>query len=319
MVALEAVEGGHRRRRGQLRAPPFRTSPRWTTWSRPPATPPATPDRRATSRRCPSPDVDDPALGRRARRDVHRGVRPAGRRPRRGPSTARSATTASPRHDAHAPSGSAPPPGVRRRWVQPTGSIELNVKTPELDGSAWTGAVDRRLHRRRRRRAGGGRHRPAGLGARRVSAAGRSLRDAAAAVGGVGLPAACSRGRWAAGRPRRGAAPSPVRTGRASASGSRTGSADAGVSDPAAPGLEYAPFVTALHSGDGVSVFDNGAPARRVEWLRDGAVHELAYSGPRRPSSARGSRRRATTCCSPVARTAGARGPGRRHASAACC
>ena len=29
--------------------------------------------------------------------------------------------------------------GVRRRWVQPTGSIELNVKTPQLDGSAWTG------------------------------------------------------------------------------------------------------------------------------------------------------------------------------------
>jgi len=29
--------------------------------------------------------------------------------------------------------------GVRRRWVQPTGSIELNVKTPDLDGSAWTG------------------------------------------------------------------------------------------------------------------------------------------------------------------------------------
>jgi predicted Zn-dependent protease len=51
-------------------------------------------------------------------------------------------------------------------------------------------------------------------------------------------------------------------------------------SDPAATGLEYAPFVTALHSGDGVSVFDNGAPARRVEWLRGGAVGELAYSRP---------------------------------------
>ncbi|MDT0354137.1 metallopeptidase TldD-related protein, partial [Pseudonocardia sp. DSM 45834] len=38
--------------------------------------------------------------------------------------------------------------------------------------------------------------------------------------------------------------------------------------------------VTALHSGDGVSVFDNGAPARRVEWLRGGAVGELAYSRP---------------------------------------
>ncbi|GAA1297305.1 hypothetical protein GCM10009610_02710 [Pseudonocardia xinjiangensis] len=29
--------------------------------------------------------------------------------------------------------------GVRRRWVQPTGSVELNAKTPDLAGSAWTG------------------------------------------------------------------------------------------------------------------------------------------------------------------------------------
>ena len=29
--------------------------------------------------------------------------------------------------------------GVRRRWVQPTGSVELNAKTPDLTGSAWAG------------------------------------------------------------------------------------------------------------------------------------------------------------------------------------
>ncbi|MBC8093445.1 MAG: TldD/PmbA family protein, partial [Pseudonocardia sp.] len=29
---------------------------------------------------------------------------------------------------------------VRRRWVQPTGSVELNAKTPDLSGSAWVGA-----------------------------------------------------------------------------------------------------------------------------------------------------------------------------------
>jgi hypothetical protein len=32
--------------------------------------------------------------------------------------------------------------------------------------------------------------------------------------------------------------------------------------DPAAPGLEYEPFLTATRSGEGVSVFDNGAPTR---------------------------------------------------------
>ncbi|MGH3883866.1 MAG: metallopeptidase TldD-related protein, partial [Pseudonocardiaceae bacterium] len=30
-------------------------------------------------------------------------------------------------------------------------------------------------------------------------------------------------------------------------------------------------------SSDSVSVFDNGAPARRVDWLRDGTVNALAY------------------------------------------
>ena len=55
--------------------------------------------------------------------------------------------------------------GVRRRWVQPTGSIELNVKTPDLDGSAWTGMstvdfTDVDVV------ALGGRHRPARVGRR---------------------------------------------------------------------------------------------------------------------------------------------------------
>jgi predicted Zn-dependent protease len=48
--------------------------------------------------------------------------------------------------------------------------------------------------------------------------------------------------------------------------------------DPAAPGLEYEPFLTTSRSGEGISVFDNGAPTRRVEWVRDGVVTELAYS-----------------------------------------
>ena len=66
MVALEAVEGGHRRRRGQLRAPRSATPPRWTSWSRPPAAPPATPARRATSLPLPEPGCRRPGLGRRA-------------------------------------------------------------------------------------------------------------------------------------------------------------------------------------------------------------------------------------------------------------
>ena len=211
MVALEAVEGGHGRRRGQLGR--RRSGPRRggrPGRGRPPRCPRRRPGprRRAAARaRC-----RRPGLARRARPRRRSACSPGWSTAWPRSSTARSATTASPRHDSR-PSGWAPPPGVRRRWVQPTGSIELNVKTPELDGSAWTGistadftdvdvvALAAEATAR------------LGWGARRVSAAGRSLRDAAAAVGGVGLPAACWRGRWAVGRPRRGAVPSPVRTG----------------------------------------------------------------------------------------------------------
>ncbi|GAA1297311.1 metallopeptidase TldD-related protein [Pseudonocardia xinjiangensis] len=49
-------------------------------------------------------------------------------------------------------------------------------------------------------------------------------------------------------------------------------------SDPAAPGLEYGPFVTATRSGEGVSVFDNGVPTRRAEWVDRGVLGELVYS-----------------------------------------
>jgi predicted Zn-dependent protease len=49
-------------------------------------------------------------------------------------------------------------------------------------------------------------------------------------------------------------------------------------SDPAAHGLEYEPFLTATRSGEGVSVFDNGAPTRRAEWVGEGSIGELVYS-----------------------------------------
>ncbi|MGN2637560.1 metallopeptidase TldD-related protein [Nocardia takedensis] len=48
-------------------------------------------------------------------------------------------------------------------------------------------------------------------------------------------------------------------------------------SDPHAPGLEYQPFVSTRTSSEALSVFDNGLPAERVDWLRDGAVNALIY------------------------------------------
>lgn len=48
-------------------------------------------------------------------------------------------------------------------------------------------------------------------------------------------------------------------------------------SDPAAPGLACMPFVAASTSSERMSVFDNGMDIGRVDWLRDGAVNALAY------------------------------------------
>jgi predicted Zn-dependent protease len=48
-------------------------------------------------------------------------------------------------------------------------------------------------------------------------------------------------------------------------------------SDPLAPGLACAPFVTAERSSEAVSVFDNGLDIGRVDWIRDGVINALAY------------------------------------------
>jgi predicted Zn-dependent protease len=48
-------------------------------------------------------------------------------------------------------------------------------------------------------------------------------------------------------------------------------------SDPAAAGLECTPFVAATSSSERMSVFDNGMDVGRVDWIRDGVIDALAY------------------------------------------
>lgn len=48
-------------------------------------------------------------------------------------------------------------------------------------------------------------------------------------------------------------------------------------SDPFAAGQECAPFVHATSSSERISVFDNGIDIGRVDWIREGAIHALAY------------------------------------------
>jgi predicted Zn-dependent protease len=49
-------------------------------------------------------------------------------------------------------------------------------------------------------------------------------------------------------------------------------------SDPAHPGLECAPFVTATASSNETSVFDNGLGLARTDWIRDGRLEALAQT-----------------------------------------
>jgi predicted Zn-dependent protease len=48
-------------------------------------------------------------------------------------------------------------------------------------------------------------------------------------------------------------------------------------SDPDEAGVACTPFVASAHSSSEVSVYDNGLPAGRTDWLRDGTLAHLRY------------------------------------------
>jgi predicted Zn-dependent protease len=48
-------------------------------------------------------------------------------------------------------------------------------------------------------------------------------------------------------------------------------------SDPMAPGLACTPFVATSHSSETSSVFDNGMELGQIDWIRDGVINALAY------------------------------------------
>ncbi|MGH3778021.1 MAG: metallopeptidase TldD-related protein [Pseudonocardiaceae bacterium] len=170
--------------------------------------------------------------------------------------------------------------GLRRRWVQPTGTVEVNGKVADdLARSAWAAAytadftdvdiaaliaeVRRRLSWSQRRL-----ELPAGRYETILppSAVADLMIDLVWSM--EGRPAHEGRSPWSAAA----GSSSPTRLGERLTDLALTLS-----SDPAAPGLSTAPFLATSYSSDSVSVFDNGAPARRVDWLRDGTVNALAY------------------------------------------
>lgn len=167
--------------------------------------------------------------------------------------------------------------GVRRRWVQPTGSVEINGKRgagAEL-ASAWVGTgttdftdvdtpgllaeLSRRLD----------------WGKRRVDLpAGRyeTLLPPSAVADLMIYMAWSMEGRGA----------HEGHTVFSRKGGTRIGERLTDIpltlySDPSAAGLEYRPFVATPSSSESLSVFDNGLTAQRTDWIGSGVIESLVY------------------------------------------
>lgn len=167
--------------------------------------------------------------------------------------------------------------GIRRRFRQPTGSVEINGKRGEgADlASAWVGVgttdftdvdtpgllaeLSRRLDWARRR---------VELPAGRYD----TLLPPSAVADLMIYLSWSMEGRGA----------HEGHTAFARAGGTRIGERLTDIpltlySDPGANGLEYRPFVATPSSSEALSVFDNGLPARRVDWIGSGVIESLVY------------------------------------------
>jgi predicted Zn-dependent protease len=167
--------------------------------------------------------------------------------------------------------------GLRLRHDQPTGTLEVNAKSPDRAKSAWAGASTRDFRDVD----------PLAMDAdlaRRLAWAERKVDLPAGRYETLLPPSAVADlmiyQLWSSGG--RDAA-----EGRTvfSKPGGRTRTGDKLTplpltlrSDPAEPGLESAPFVIAHASGDDSSVFDNGLPTGPVEWMREGVLNQLVTS-----------------------------------------
>ncbi|CDO89544.1 peptidase [Mycobacterium triplex] len=164
--------------------------------------------------------------------------------------------------------------GLRRRFTQPTGAVEINGKRG--DASAWAGVGT-----------------PDFVDVPTDSL----LEDLSLRLGWAERTVALPAGRYETIMP-----PSTVSdmmiylgwsmAGRGAQEGRTAFSAPGGgtrvgerltdlpltlFSDPMAPGLACTPFVTVSSSSETVSVFDNGMEIGQVDWIRDGVINALAY------------------------------------------
>ncbi len=170
--------------------------------------------------------------------------------------------------------------GVRARYDQPAGRLELNAKSADLSRSAWDGAATRDFSDVDVAAL------DAGL-AERLGWQSRRLELPAGRYETLLPPTAVSDMLiylyWSAGA--RDAAEGRTvfsKPGGGTRVGERLSAMPLDLfSDPRYPGLECAPFAVAHASGRDSSVFDNGLPSPRASWLSAGvlsALHSSRYS-----------------------------------------
>jgi len=164
--------------------------------------------------------------------------------------------------------------GLRLRHVQPTGHYGCTGKTSDLTRSAWVGGATRDFADVDALALDGALEQRLGWSARQVALpAGRyDTILPPTAVSDLMIDAY-----WYAGaRVAHEGQSVYSRRGGGTRIGERIARPGVGLySDPAYPGLECSPFVVASRSGNESSVFDNGLPLERTDWIRDGELAAL--------------------------------------------
>ena len=163
--------------------------------------------------------------------------------------------------------------GLRRRFTQPTGSVEINAK--RHGASAWAGVgtpnfvnvpTDALLEEL----------------STRLGWAARTVELPAGRYETLMPPSTVADMLIYLGWSMDGRGAQEGRTALSAPGGTRVGEKLTDLpltlySDPAAPGQECTPFVVASRSSEQASIFDNGMDIGRVDWLRDGVINALAY------------------------------------------
>ena len=164
--------------------------------------------------------------------------------------------------------------GLRRRYTQPTGAVEINAKRG--DASAWTGIgtadfidvpTDSLLEQLSTRLAWAQRTVELPAGRYETIMPPSTVADMMIYLVWSMAGRGAQEGRTAF---------------SASGGGTRLGERLTELpltlfSDPMAPGLACAPFVATSSSSEALSVFDNGMEITQVDWIRSGVINALAY------------------------------------------